>query len=95
MASEILEEKEWYKKLLGVVDDEILLLRNVNNEYLWDMLNKQSLNYIYKYCLESPWLNQFSLAVLCATDRKQSPASINNMMSTLNKRLKDIVFLLG
>lgn len=90
MTSEILDQKDWYNNLFGLVDDEILLLKNVNNEYLWDTLNEQSLNYIYKHCLESPWLNQFSLAVLCATDRKLSPASINNMMSTLNKRLMDI-----
>ncbi|KWX89052.1 hypothetical protein AMQ83_02915, partial [Paenibacillus riograndensis] len=90
MTSVILDQKDWYKNLFGIVDDEILLLKNVNNEYLWDTLNEQSLNYIYKYCLDSPWLNQFSLAVLCATDRKLTPASINNMMSTLNKRLKDI-----
>ncbi|WP_340010237.1 hypothetical protein MHI32_16070 [Paenibacillus sp. FSL H7-0690] len=90
MTLDIMNEKEWYKNLVGIVDDEILHLKNVNDEYLWDTLNAQSLNYIYKYCLDSPWLNQFSLAVLCATDRKLSPASINNMMSTLNKRLKDI-----
>lgn len=90
MTLDIMNEKEWYKNLVGIVDDEILHLKNVNDEYLWDTLNAQSLNYIYKYCLDSLWLNQFSLAVLCATDRKLSPASINNMMSTLNKRLKDI-----
>ncbi|WJM05878.1 site-specific integrase [Paenibacillus sp. PK1-4R] len=90
MESENIVEKDWYKKLFGIVDKEILHLKNVNDDYLWDILNKQSLNYIYKYCLESPWLNQFSLAVLCATDRELSPASINNMMSILNKRLKEI-----
>ncbi|AZK47511.1 site-specific integrase [Paenibacillus lentus] len=90
MTSEIIEGRDWYEKLEGVLDKEILFLKNVNDEYLWDILNKQSLNYIYKNCLNRPWLNQFSLAVLCATDRNLSPASINNMLSTLNARFQDI-----
>lgn len=90
LESSTLKGIDWYEKLAGVIDNEILFLKNVNNAYLWEILNKQSLNYIYKYCLNSPWLHQFSLAVLCATDRNLAPSSINNMMSTLNARLQDI-----
>jgi hypothetical protein len=90
MTLEILTNKEWYNNLKGFVDYEILILKNVNDEYLWDILNNQSLNYIYKYCLNNTWLNQFALAVLCATDRNLSPGSINNMMSVLNSRLRNL-----
>ncbi|QNR69780.1 hypothetical protein IAQ67_12670 [Paenibacillus peoriae] len=90
MTQELLVTKEWYNKLNGVIDEEILTLKNIENDFLWDLLNKQSFNYIYKYCQDSPLANHFSLAVLCATDRKLSPASINNMLASLNVRFRDI-----
>ncbi|NBI30895.1 site-specific integrase [Chengkuizengella marina] len=85
--TKVLEVKKWYTKLDSQIDPKLLSLKNIDDEYYWDYVDDSSIKYFIKNVGDSPWKNHLALSLLCVTDRKLSPSSIYNLMTTINARL--------
>ncbi|WP_025845570.1 site-specific integrase [Paenibacillus ehimensis] len=85
-----LEMKNWYQLLTGKIDLTLLELKNYDCDYYWDNVDSNSLRYFVSNVVGNPWQNHLGLSLLCVTDRKLSPQSIYNLMSTINARLKNL-----
>ncbi|ANF97016.1 hypothetical protein [Paenibacillus bovis] len=88
--SQDITQFEWYQMLNGKVSPDILYLKNSSNNYLWNEVHLLNIKYLTKNVVRFPWVNHFALAVLSTTNRKLNPISINNMISSLHARFRDV-----
>lgn len=89
-AIETLPSPQWYRKLEGKIDKEILLLKDTRGVFLLDKVDERNIVHFTKTCIDNPWANHLFLCVLVSADRNKDSNTILNTTKTLNPRLKDI-----
>ncbi|GIO14921.1 hypothetical protein J19TS2_44760 [Cohnella xylanilytica] len=77
-------------QLENKVADVLLHLCDSEGQSLWDKVDEKNLSYFIRNSAGNPWGNHFALALLCLTDRKLTPASINSITTVLNARFRDL-----
>jgi hypothetical protein len=83
-------QSPFYEQLLGKVDDYILHLRDKRGNFLVDKQTEKNIKYFINHVMDQPWKDHLLLGVLIYGDKKADPAYIESIITTINKRFKDI-----
>lgn len=59
---------EWYDKLKGKVDGEILHLKD-SRVFFFDKLDERHLKYFLSACVNKPWANHLLLGILTSAEK--------------------------
>lgn len=81
---------EWYEKMIGHFDTQLMCLQNYKGELLIDKLDERLLKYLYNNCLTCDWKNQLLFIAFIYVSRNNDQRSIANTLNILHPRLKDI-----
>ncbi|MDF1997325.1 site-specific integrase [Peribacillus frigoritolerans] len=91
-AIETTPNSEWYHKLQGKLDKEILHLQDTRGVFFLDKVDERNLKYFTNKCKDKPWANQLLFGILVSTDRSLDHITILEIATKINPRLDDIFF---
>lgn len=86
----VIPQSEYYSKLQGKVDDNILHLQVARGVFLLDKVNERNIKYFVNNIIDMPWCNHFLLAILIQTDRSLDPRSVGMQLQAVHPRMKDL-----
>lgn len=81
---------EWYDKLKGKVDGEILHLKDSRGVFLLDKLDERHLKYFLSACVNKPWANHLLLGILTSAEKNLDSHTIRNILININSRFQDV-----
>lgn len=83
-------QSPFYKQLLGIVDDQLLHLKDTRGVFLLDKVHETNLKYFTNHILDKPWNNHLLLGILVYADKNLDMRTIVNLMAVNNPRLNDL-----
>ncbi|KZR59358.1 site-specific integrase [Pseudobacillus badius] len=83
-------DTEWYHKLKGKVDKELLHLKDARGVFLLDKIDERTLKYFTNHCINKSWANHLLFGMLVRADKNLDFRTIQNACQTIHPRLTDI-----
>ncbi|MGN7300578.1 site-specific integrase [Ferdinandcohnia sp. SAFN-114] len=90
ITTDLKPQTPFYEQLLGMVNTQLLHLRDTRDTFIIDKIDEFDLNYYFQYVMDKPWNNHLFLYMIVGAEKNLDPRTILNTLSTINSRMKDL-----